>query len=163
MSDILTILTEYSEAITSIGVLTTLFGAVIGYFIRSRKDRKSGLKAENDNLKKENDNLKKENNNLKNQIQAIKDELKEYMAVDEIDNEIIPSPLGGDCLFWRTKNQYICPTCWYSNKKTTPVFDEDDTGYFCCKTCGQKGKFNPQTIKEVKSIMAHAFDSFYSN
>lgn len=44
MSDILTILTEYSEAITSIGVLTTLFGAVIGYFIRSRKDRKSGEK-----------------------------------------------------------------------------------------------------------------------
>lgn len=156
MSDILTILTEYSEAIASIGILTSLCGAIIGYFISSRKDRKSELKTEINNLKNENDNLK-------NQIQAMTDKLNEYMSVDEIDNEIIPSPLGGDCLFWHTKNQYICPTCWYNNKKTTPVFDEDDTGYFCCKTCGQRGKFNPQTIKEVQDIMTRTFDSFNSN
>ena len=67
------------------GILN-LFGAIIGYFTRSCKDRKR-------KIKKENDNLKKENNNLKNQIQSIKNELEVYKSVDEINNEIVPSPV----------------------------------------------------------------------
>ena len=149
MTNILKLLNEYNPAITSIGVLATILGGIIGYCLKSIKDRKSSLKKENDDLKED---LKKENENLKQQIQTLNDQLEQYKSYEEISNQIIPSPLGGDCLFWEKQNKYICPVCWYNEHNIVPVY-EIGTGYFECQSCGQKGRYNPQTIREAHNMM----------
>lgn len=149
MTNILKLLTEYNGAITSIGVLTTILGGIIGYCLKSIKDRKSSFKKENDDL---NDNLKKENENLKKQIQTLNDQLEQYKSYEEISNQIAPNPLGGNCLYLSKKGQYICPTCWNDKRKVIQVFG-DDAGYFECHVCKTKDVFNPQTIRKVHNMV----------
>lgn len=149
MPDILNLLTEYSEAIASLGVITTFLGGVIGYSLKALKDKKNNLKTENEALKK--------------QLQIVKAELKQLKSIEKTDREIVSSPLGGDCLYFKTKNQYICPVCWYAKHKIVPVFDTDKTGYFKCQICGQEGNFNPQIISETQSVILGAIDDYYRN
>lgn len=144
MLDIINFLNNYNEAIASINVFAGLIGCIIGYFIKTFADRKNNLKKENKNLKAENEELKLE--------------LTKYKSIEKTKEQITKSPLGGECLFWTLYNQHICPVCWYNNQNITPVFDQNNTGYFKCQICGQEGIYDPSKRVDIGEAIRDCYN-----
>lgn len=69
-----------------------------------------------------------------------------------IYQKIKKSPTGGDCLYWPEEDQYICPVCLYSEKRITPVFEDDQSGYYTCDHCHSRRVYNRITVELTRRL-----------
>lgn len=79
----------------------------------------------------------------------------QQMQFQTVCQQIRKSPNGGDCLYWAQEDQYICPVCLYSENRITPVFEEDQSGYYTCDRCKSRHLFNRINAEIAKKHKKH--------
>lgn len=146
---IVDLLNNYNGMIIALCSVFTLIGTIIGVFINKASNKKSRVKQENDKLKERNKELE--------------EELFNYKSIEKIENNFKQNPLEGDCLYLEDKKQYICPVCWYKDKKIVPVFDTENTGYYKCNICANQGIFDKNLVLRIRNNYNNIFNEFYED
>lgn len=84
--------------------------------------------------------------------QARRNRQEKVRQFQAICKNIIKSSKGGDCLYWPDKDLYLCPVCLYSENRITPVFEDEQSGYYTCDHCKSRRIFNRITVEIARQL-----------
>lgn len=97
--------------------------------------------------------LNEEINKLKSENAELSSKLLELNNLEKIDNQM-KSDSSGDYLIWEEKSLKVCPTCWYRDKKITPIQTNSMDGTYEGSQCKHKGILNKSQYQLMMNYMA---------